>query len=423
MKVFYSLKILIISIFFVSICNYVSGQTKIISTGDEWQYYDAKAEPPKGWERHTDLTNDWKKGISPLGYGSSIVVTNISFGDDPEYKHITKYFKKTFLINDPYAYLIYKLSVQRDDGIVVYLNGNEVIRDNMPEGIVTNSTTANSLIFTSLKEKIMHTFLLSPEYFIDGVNTISASVHQAQRISSDCIFNLELVGDNDSKMIPLLLREQTIKNLNIGIKLKDVNHKIEIEKKDLQYQQLEQSKNTYKTLFLVVTILLLLNIISLLYLWIIFTNKEKRLKEINQNKDREMMNISLNIFNSQQFLKELKRDIENYVKDDVSTIKKELKRTITRIDYSLGHENDWERLKKHFSSVHTGYVDKLVKLHPSLTDVELRHCIFIKLHMQTKEIANILHIDPRSVQASRYRLKKKMNLDENRDLREYLKSL
>jgi DNA-binding CsgD family transcriptional regulator len=46
--------------------------------------------------------------------------------------------------------------------------------------------------------------------------------------------------------------------------------------------------------------------------------------------------------------------------------------------------------------------------------------MFIKLHLQTKEIAKILLIDPRSVQTARYRIKKKMNLDEDIDLRAYL---
>ena len=417
---FYFLRVLINLLFFTVCSNHILGQTKIITTGDEWQYFDTEVEPPKGWEKYSTLTDNWKKGISPLGYGSSIIVTNISFGDDPESKHITKYFKKTFIVDDPYAHLIYKLNVQRDDGIVVYLNGREIMRDNMPDGEIINTTTASSLIFTSTTEKIAHTKLLSPDDFNEGINTISASVHQARKISSDCIFNLELIGGSSSEMIPLLFKEQAIKNLNLNIKLKEVNHKLDIEKKDLQFQQLEQSKNIIKTSLLVVSLLLLLATICLIYFWISFINKEKRLKEITQNKDREMMNVSLNLLNNQQFLKELKRDIENNIKEDVSTIKKELKRTITRIDYNLDHEDDWENLKKHFNSVHIGYVDKLIKMHPSLTDIELRHCIFIKLHMQTKEIANILHIDPRSVQASRYRLKKKMNLDENTDLKEYL---
>ena len=91
-----------------------------------------------------------------------------------------------------------------------------------------------------------------------------------------------------------------------------------------------------------------------------------------------------------------------------------------QIDYNIGHEDDWENLKKHFNAIHTGYFDQLIKLHPSLTEVELRHCIFIKLHMQTKEIAKILNIDPKSVQVSRYRIKKKMKLPEQVDLRDYL---
>lgn len=420
MKSLYFLKIFIIS--FV-ITFSVFGQTKIITTGDEWQYYDNESAPLESWKEYTSSTDHWKKGISPLGYGHNIVKTNISFGDNSKDKYITSYFKKTFVIRDPYDYFIYRLNVQRDDGIVVYLNGNEVMRDNMPEGVITHSSTASALIFSSSKEKKIHTLLLPPDSFINGVNTISASVHQARKTSSDCIFNLELVGDNRLEMIPLLLKQQTIKNLNLDIKLKNVNHNLELEKKIFQIKHLEESKSILKTSLLATSISLLLSIGGLLYLWVTFTSKEKKLKESNQNKNQEMVNISLSLLNNQLFLKELKKDIESYFKDDATIIKKNLKRTMTRIEYNLDHEHEWQNLKNYFNSVHTGYIDKLVKLHPSLTDIELRHCVFIKLHMQTKEIANVLHIDPKSVQASRYRLKKKMNLNESIHLKEYLLSI
>ena len=83
-------------------------------------------------------------------------------------------------------------------------------------------------------------------------------------------------------------------------------------------------------------------------------------------------------------------------------------------------DDEWKHLKKHFNTVYSGFYNVLTDLHPTLTEVELRHCMFIKLHMQTKEIARILHVDPRSVQASRYRIKKKMGLGEDTDLRNYI---
>ncbi len=427
MKTFSFFKMMIVLLVFFIAPYHALGQVKIIKTGDEWEYNDDGMAPPEDWLKQKNKIDNWKTGVSPLGYGSSLIETTISYGEDSENKHITKYFKKTFTIDDPYGFLIYKLNVQRDDGIVIYLNGHEVMRDNMPDGVITNETTALNLIFTKATEKITHTKLLSPDLFNQGLNTICASVHQARKISSDCIFNLEIIGDNSAESIPLLLKEQAIKNLSLDMKLKEVNHQQELEKKELRIEFIEHSKNNYKISLFIICGLLLLCIFGFLYVFRNFIKKERRyteqvldLKELNKNKDREMMNFSLSSLNNKQYLKELKRELEFNAKNKTSIDQKGIKRILNQIEYNLGHDEDWENLKKHFNAIHSGFFDRLIKIHPALSEVELRHCIFIKLHMQTKEIANLLHIDPRSVQASRYRLKKKMNLNENTDLKEYL---
>jgi len=136
------------------------------------------------------------------------------------------------------------------------------------------------------------------------------------------------------------------------------------------------------------------------------------------------MSYSLNTVQDQQFLNDLKQDLSDAIADAKGGITAtELKKAIRKIDYNLTHDEEWLNLMSHFNTVHIGFSDKLLKLHPSLTDTEQRHCIFIKLQMQTKEIAQILHIDPRSVQAARYRIKKKMNLGEGVDLRDYILKL
>ena len=119
-------------------------------------------------------------------------------------------------------------------------------------------------------------------------------------------------------------------------------------------------------------------------------------------------------------MKSIKKELELSLEDSLNSNRSNLQKIINKIDSNLEINDDWEILKKHFNAVNSGYYDRLTELHTTLTETELRHCIFIKLHMQTKEIASILNIDPKSVQASRYRIKKKMKLKENLDLRDYL---
>lgn len=421
---FLSHKIITLLIFIFSLS--ISAQTKIIKSGDEWLFYDSSNTAPENWQKPNE-TKNWNSGPTPLGYGDSAVLTTIHYGDNPEEKHISKYFKKVFTLDDPYKYLVYSLNVIRDDGVVIYLNGREIMRNNMPEGIITDDTKANSLIVNSEAEEYIHKKLLLPDDFLIGVNTLSVRVHKARKSSVDCIFDLELIGDNNANILPFLIKERSLKNLMIEGKLKDQNHKQELINNELKHSILEQKKENLKWMFYVAVFLLLISFTVIFYYYRVFNIKNKNLKnslihlkEQNMDKDRAMISSSINALNHQKFLKDVKKDLENSISKESTTLKSDVKKVINQLEYNTGENDDWENLKKHFEAVHSGFYEKLIKLHPQLSEVELRHCMFIKLHLQTKEIANILHISPKSVQASRYRIKKKMELNEETDLKTYL---
>lgn len=406
-------------------------QTKFIQFGDEWKYYDQKDAPEKGWENSNRITSSWKKGRTGLGYGDRAIKTVINYGEDSNDKIITAYFTKSIRITDPFQFILYQISIEKDDGVVLYLNGREIYRKDMPLGEITHTTRASRLVVSGEQEELLHTVFLSPEDLQIGENILSASVHQGRKESEDLIFNLELIGSNDVGVLRFLKKERTIKDLHLGLKLKDLGHKQEIERITLEQKLLKQKNNSYKIYLSVALVLLFASILGLTQVWKIYRTKNIELiktnislKDQNQMKGAEMINVSLSSLNNKQLLKVIKKDLEDNLKENsLSATKKEINKIINNINYNIDSTEDWENLKKHFNVVHSGYVDKLNELHPSLTDIELRHCIFIKLHMQTKEIANVLHIDPRSVQSSRYRIKKKMGLDENVNLKEYLISI
>ena len=414
-------------IYFLGNFNLIHAQQKIIKKGDSWSYYDSSTPPKDNWFLNNSIEDSWKTGISPLGYGDSFVKTELSFGNDPENKPITTYYRKTFRMGDPFKFILYKLKVQKDDGVVIYLNGSEIVRIDMPEGIINHNSMARGLIVSGKMESYVHTLILTPDDFIPGINIISASVHKARVNSIDCIFNLEIIGDNNPDMLPLLLKKRTLKNLKLHSKINELNSKLEIEKKDLQLKFIEYSRRNILNILIIISILLLTALISIYFLRKSHKEKENgliisklKLKDLIKTKDQEMMNLSISSLNSQQYLKELKKDLEKSISEDLKSTKKNITKITSQLEYNLEQDDDWDNLKKHFNAVHSGFIGKLIKLHPTLSETEIRHCVFMKLHMQTKEIARILHIDPRSVQASRYRIKKKMNLDESVDLKEYL---
>src|SRR5256885_1350218 len=74
----------------------------------------------------------WKSGPAELGYGDGDEATVVSFGSDANNKFITTYFRDSFTVSDPSLVTSLTMRVLRDDGAVVYLNGTEVFRTNMP---------------------------------------------------------------------------------------------------------------------------------------------------------------------------------------------------------------------------------------------------------------------------------------------------
>ena len=408
-------------IFFVFLSNISFSQDKIIKQGDLWLYYDAGYLNPN-WATTTLNIATWKQGTTPIGYGDNKIITEISFGDDKADKHITKYFKKMIILEDPLKYIAFEFKFQRDDGIVLYLNGEEVYRNNMPDGIITGETRAGYIVQSSA-ESTYHSLVLDSKDFSKGENTISASIHQATQRSSDCIFNLELIGHNNPRVLSALVDEKAASNFKLETQIKDLSNKFQLSNNTIQIDLLKSANNNYKFLIFLLSFLLIITVI-LAYFGISKYRKDnelanKKLLELNEvvfNKDREMMTTTTQLLHNKQYFKEIKVEL-NYLKTDNSSTVKSL---IKQIDFVIEKDDEWEHLKKHFNTVYSGFYDVLIGLHPTLTEIELRHCMFIKLHIQTKEIARILHVDPRSVQASRYRIKKKMELDEDTDLRNYV---
>ncbi len=87
--------------------------------------------------------------------------------------------------------------------------------------------------------------------------------------------------------------------------------------------------------------------------------------------------------------------------------------------YSLA-DKDWELLNNHMKNIYPEFVSNLKKYCSSLTVNDIKHCACIKLNMDTKEIARLFNVKASSIQTSRVRLKKKLNLDESTDLRDFI---
>ncbi|HEX2608008.1 MAG TPA: metallophosphoesterase [Flavisolibacter sp.] len=165
-------------------------QTTIIPSGSSWKYWaNTQANAPAGWQGSSFDDSGWPSGNAQLGYGDGDEATIIPYGPDPNNKYITTYFRKTVTITDPTQFGTFSFNVTRDDGYVLYVNGVEMNRNNMPAGAVSYTTLASSAI-----EDAVISFNIPSSNFVAGNNVIAVEMHQANATSSDISFNLSLAG-------------------------------------------------------------------------------------------------------------------------------------------------------------------------------------------------------------------------------------
>jgi len=391
-----------------------------------WKYHDGNELTGTNWQVDRKLQLNWKTGYAPFGYSADSLNTVISFGTNPENKHLVAYFTKTFKIENPFKYKAYLLNMRRDDGAITFINGKEVWKSNITYD--TNTFNDISIIKTTTRSSETRYFstLLLPTDFKEGENIISVAVYQRSPRSSDLAFDLELTGTNNNYLIQSITSNSN-KNNNSTLNL--LNTKIELEKKELAFKLLElrNETNTTTKIILLCCLILLLGA-SIYFLSLYIKNRKihhqitKELYETITYKDKEAITNSLKSIENKRFLEFLKKDLEKINSINKSENYLDIHKLIKQVDYNLEQLHEWEDLKNHFNAVHSGFFERIHIEFPSLSQSELKHCSLIKLHLSTKEISKILYINPKSVQASRYRIKKKLKLPENTDLKDFLKS-
>ena len=189
------MKIQILITFFVFCTLFTRAQiTPIIVANDPWKYLDNGSNQGNAWtaQGFNDVT--WATGFAELGYGDGDEASVVSYGPSSSNKYITTYFRKTFTVANPSLFNSLNLQVVRDDGVVVYINGQEVWRNNMPGGTITTSTTANSAVAFG-DEDAWQQATISSAFLLAGTNTIAVEIHQESGSSSDISFNLKLDGN------------------------------------------------------------------------------------------------------------------------------------------------------------------------------------------------------------------------------------
>jgi hypothetical protein len=176
-----------------------ASSSTLITTGGTWKYLDNGTNQGTAWRTLSYSDAAWKTGNAQLGYGDGDETTVIGYGPDAANKYITTYFRKTFTVQNPALITALQAGVLRDDGAVVYLNGTEVFRSNMPGGTISYNTPAATAI-SSTQETTFYTQSIPTSLLVAGTNLIAVEVHQSSGGSSDMGFALQLTATSSARL-------------------------------------------------------------------------------------------------------------------------------------------------------------------------------------------------------------------------------
>jgi len=161
----------------------------LVSTGATWRYLDTGANLGVAWRSNSFNDASWLSGPAQLGFGDGDEATAITSN-----RQVTTYFRHAFTVNDTGAIATLTLRLLRDDGAVVYVNGAEVYRNNMPAGTIAFNTLAPNGATAAEETTFFFTTNLNPNVLVAGNNLLAVEVHQNTTTSSDLSFDLELIG-------------------------------------------------------------------------------------------------------------------------------------------------------------------------------------------------------------------------------------
>ena len=180
-----------------------------VESGAEWKYYDAGDDLGTAWREPAFDDAAWPSGPAQLGYGENDQATTVGTGPDPLLKNPTTYFRLEFNVSRAAAVSDLWVDVLRDDGAAVYINGTEVVRDNLPPGELLFETLALDGA-SGQEESSFFSFEIPAEHLVEGSNVLAVEVHQNSIGSSDLSFDLKLSGLQFSGEADIVIEEPTL---------------------------------------------------------------------------------------------------------------------------------------------------------------------------------------------------------------------
>ncbi|UOE50517.1 transcriptional regulator [Mucilaginibacter sp. SMC90] len=149
--------------------------------------------------------------------------------------------------------------------------------------------------------------------------------------------------------------------------------------------------------------------------------KNEQLQADLASKSRELANSAMNIVYKNELLQKISDELGHLKDSNGKKLADEQLRRIQKvIDEGMSDDRDWNIFENSFNEAHENFFKKLKAGHPDLVPNDLKLCAYLRMNMSSKEMASLLNISLRGVEIRRYRLRKKLNLEHDKNLTEFL---
>ncbi len=148
--------------------------------------------------------------------------------------------------------------------------------------------------------------------------------------------------------------------------------------------------------------------------------KDKLAEEV-KIKQKELARTTMNVAKKNKLILELKNLL--YMNKGKFDNQQRYRSYMKKLDSAINDDEDWQRFEVNFKELHNDFFEMLLSRYPNLTPKDLKLCAYLKMNLSTKEIAPLMGITIRGVEIHRYRLRKKLNLDSQVNISNFLITL
>jgi hypothetical protein len=186
--------------------------TDLIASGSPWKINKEVADLGTTWKETAYDDSDsvkWITGNSPIGFGGigspSIDWNTTGTLHFLQNLAVTAYYRGTFEIEDANAFYAMKIGLRIDDGVIVYINGNEVARENLTDPVTFTKNAVGTSDEVSFDEYDLN---MADFTLVTGTNTIAVETHNSSIGSSDMVMDMWLKGERTNPAnLPIVIDE------------------------------------------------------------------------------------------------------------------------------------------------------------------------------------------------------------------------